>query len=183
MFLFELLLPRHRPEPPEELQRLLEAVGMEVRWDSESKKYRRPEVVRNTSGSSQSQRLPTAQTARHLIEVTPDVADARIFEDRLKHAYADGGFLVLTVKPSKMRSCEAELMRRFKLDKLSFDDLLFDALRVEAEELEIDWSTIESADGTDRSSPDWGCSPFGEYNPRQNPGLCAGFANIRHWRR
>jgi hypothetical protein len=46
-------------------------------------------------------------------------------------------------------------MRRFKLDKLSFDDLLFDALRAESEELEIDWSTIESADGMDRSSPDW----------------------------
>ena len=100
-------------------------------------------------------RLPTAQTGTRHIEVTPDVAEARIFEDRLKHAYADGGFLVLTVKPSKMRPCEAELLRRFKLDKVSFDDLLFDALRAEAEELEIDWSTIESADGTDRSSPDW----------------------------
>jgi len=142
------------PDHPE-LQRLLEAVGMETRWDAESKKYRRPEVVRTTSGSSQSQRLPTAQSARHHIEVTPDMAEARVFEDRLKHAYADGGFLVLMMKPSRMRSCEAELMRRFKLDKLSFDDLLFAALRVEAEELEIDWSTIESADGTDRSSPDW----------------------------
>ena len=46
------------------------------------------------------------------IEITPDVADARMFEDRLKHAYADGGFLVLTVKPSKMRSCEAEQEKR-----------------------------------------------------------------------
>ena len=142
------------PDHPE-LQRLLEAVGMEVRWDAEAKKYRRPELIRTTSGSSQSLRLPTAQTARHQIEVTPDVAEARIFEDRLKHAYADGGFVVLTVKPSKMRSCEAELMRRFKLRKISFDNLLFDALREEADELEIDWNTIESADGTDRSSPDW----------------------------
>src|SRR5205823_5533403 len=108
-------------------------VGMEVRWEAESRKYRRPEVIRNTSGSSQSQRRPTAQSARHHVEVTPDVAEARMFEDRLKHAYADGGFLVLTVKPSKMRSCEAELMRRFKLEKVSFDDLLFDALRAEAE--------------------------------------------------
>lgn len=142
------------PDHPE-LQRLLEAAGMEVRWDAQSKKYRRPEVIRTTSGSSQSQRLPTAQSARHHIEITPDVAEARMIEDRLKHAYADGGFLVLTVKPSKMRSCAAELMHRFKLEKVSFDDLLFDALRAESEELEIDWSTIENADGTDRSSPDW----------------------------
>ena len=143
------------PDPPE-LQRLLEAVGLEVRWDAERKMYRRPEVIRTTSGSSQSLRVPTAQSARHHIEVTPDVAEARIFEDRLKHAYADGGLLVLSVRPSKMRPCEAELMRRFELEKISFDELLFDALRAEAEELEIDWPTIEQgADGTDRSSPDW----------------------------
>jgi hypothetical protein len=78
-----------------------------------------------------------------------------MFEDRLKDAYAEGGFLVLTVKPSKMRACEAELLRRFKVEKVSFDDLLFDALRGEAEALEIDWATIEGADGTDRSSQDW----------------------------
>jgi hypothetical protein len=83
------------------------------------------------------------------------VAEARIFEDRLKHAYTDGGFLVLTVKPSKMRPCEAELMRRFKLKKLSFDDLLFEALRAEADEQDIDWAVIEQADGTDRTSFDW----------------------------
>ena len=142
------------PDHPE-LQRLLEAVGMEVRWDAENKKYHRPEVIRTTSGSSQSLRLPTAQSARHHVEVTPDVAEARIFEDRLKHAYTDGGFLVLTVKPSRMRSCEAELMRRFKLKKLSFDDLLFEALRAEADEQDIDWAVIEQADGTDRTSFDW----------------------------
>ena len=83
------------------------------------------------------------------------MAEARQFEERLKHAYADGGFLVLTVRPSRMRSCEAELLRRFELERVSFDDLLFDALREEAEELEIDWSIIEQADGTDRSSQDW----------------------------
>jgi hypothetical protein len=33
--------------------------------------------------------------------------------------------------------------------------LLFDALREEADELEIDWDTIQTADGTDRSSADW----------------------------
>lgn len=142
------------PDHPD-LQRLLEAVGLEVRWDAEAKKYRRPDVIRTTSGSSQSLRLPTAQTPRQRLEVTPDVAEARIFEDRLKHAYADGRFVVLTVRPSKMRACEAELMRRFKLHKISFDSLLFDALREEADELEIDWDTIEMADGTAPTSPDW----------------------------
>lgn len=138
-----------------ELQRLLEAVGLEVDWDAEAGKYRRPELIRTTSGSSQSLRMPTAQAARSHVEVTPDVAEARIFEDRLRHAYADSGFLVLTVRPSKMRACEAELARRFGLEKVSFDELLFAALRAEAEELEIDWATIEAADGAERGVTDW----------------------------
>jgi serine/threonine protein kinase len=142
------------PDRPE-LDGLLQRVGLDVRWDADSKKYRRRETtILVTSGSSMPKRRSTATSARH-IEVTPDVAEARQFEDRLRDGYAEGGFLVLTVRPSRMRPCEAELLRRFKLHKVSFDDLIFDALRAEAEELEIDWGTIESADGTDRSSTDW----------------------------
>jgi hypothetical protein len=54
-----------------------------------------------------------------------------------------------------MRPCEEELLRRFRLERVSFDDLLFDALRKEAEALEIEWNVIERADGADRSSQDW----------------------------
>ena len=46
-------------------------------------------------------------------------------------------------------------MRRFRLERVSFDDLLFDALREEAKELEVDWTIIEQADGMDDSSQDW----------------------------
>jgi hypothetical protein len=82
------------------------------------------------------------------------VADARTFEDRLQYAYSEGGFLVLTVRPSRMRWAEAELLRRFDLERISFDDIVFDALRAEAKELEVDWSVIEQADGADASSQD-----------------------------
>ena len=54
-----------------------------------------------------------------------------------------------------MRRCEDELLRRFKLQRVSFDEVLFDALRDEAKELDVDWSIIEQADGTERTSPDW----------------------------
>ncbi len=90
-----------------------------------------------------------------MIEVTPDVAEARSFEERLKHAYGDGGFLVLTVRPSRMRWAEAELLRRFDLERVSFDELLFDVLREEAKELDVDWAMIEQADGADTSGQDW----------------------------
>ena len=92
-------------------------------------------------------------TSTRKVEITPEVAEARQFEERLRHAYSDGGFLVLTVRPSRMRRCEDELLRRFRLERVSFDDLLFDALREEAKALEIDWAIIEQADGADHVEP------------------------------
>jgi serine/threonine protein kinase len=144
------------PDRPE-LDALLAKVGLDVHWNAETKRYQRREAaILTTSGSSVPKRHPTAKTARQpAIEITPEKAEARTFHERLKHAYADGGFLVLTVRPSRMRWAEAELLRRFALKRISFDDLLFDALREEAEELEVDWNIIEQADGTDPSSQDW----------------------------
>jgi serine/threonine protein kinase/predicted transcriptional regulator len=142
------------PDRPE-LDALLQKVGLDVRWDTETKRYQRPETaILFTSGSSVPRRHSTATSARPVV-VTPDVADARSFEERLQHAYKDGGFLVLTVRPSRMRWAEAELLRRFDLERVSFDDLLFDALREEARELEVAWSIIEQADGADPGSQDW----------------------------
>jgi serine/threonine protein kinase len=137
------------------LDALLDKVGLGVRWDTDGKQYRRREQTPvHTSGSSIPRRRSTAQAAR-LVEVTPDRAEARAFQDRLKRAYAEGGFLVLTVRPSRMRFAEQELLRRFDLERVSFDDLLFDALRHEAQEIEADWSIVEQADAADPSSQDW----------------------------
>ncbi len=142
------------PDRPE-LDALLQNVGLDVRWDTETRLYQRREAaILYTSGSSAPVRRSTATSARH-IEITPDVAEARAFEERLQHAYTDGGFLVLAVRPSRMRWAEAELLRRFDLERVSFDDLFFDVLREEAKELEVDWTMIEQADGADRFSQDW----------------------------
>lgn len=142
------------PDRPE-LDALLHKVGLDVRWDAEAKLYQRREPgILVTSGSSIPRRRPTATSARHA-EVTPDMADARAFQERLQHAYKDGGFLVLTVRPSRMRFAEQELMRRFDLERVSFDDLLVDLLREEARELEVDWSYVEEADGAQPASVAW----------------------------
>jgi serine/threonine protein kinase len=144
------------PDRPE-LDARLAKVGLDVRWHTDSKRYQRREAsILFTSGSSVPNRRSTAKSVRRPgTEITPDVAEARTFEDRLKHTYAEGGFLVLTVRPSRMPWAEAELLRRFLLQRVSFDDLLFDALRDGAKELEVDWSYIEEADGTDPSSQGW----------------------------
>ena len=137
------------------LDELLRKVGIEVRWNPDTKLYQRREVaVLHTSGSSIPRRISTATSTRH-VEITPDIAEARAFEERLKHAHKDGGFLVLTVRPSRMRRTESELLRRFELERVSFDQLLFDVLREEANNLEVDWSIVEQADGTNTSSQDW----------------------------
>jgi len=142
------------PDRPE-LDELLRRVGLDVRWNPETTTYHRQKLpVTFTSGSSMPRRRSTATSTRQ-VEITPDVADARQFEERLTHAHDEGGFLVLTVRPSRMRACESELMRRFDLQKVSFDDLLFESLRTEAQELDVDWSIIEKADGADRGSQDW----------------------------
>jgi hypothetical protein len=142
------------PDRPE-LDSLLERVGLDVRWNPETTTYhrRQPSQV-FTSGSSMPRRRPTATTARQG-EITPDVAEARQFEERLNHAYAEGGFLVLTVRPSRMRACERELCRRFNVKRISFDELVFAALKAEANEHDIDWRVIEKADGAKRESQDW----------------------------
>ena len=149
--------PEAEPLPNRpELDEFLHRVGLDVRWNTETRAYFivKEAAILVTSGSSMSERHSTATSTRH-VEVTPDIAEARQFEERLRDAYSEGGFLVLTVRPSRMRRCEDELLRRFRLQRVSFDDLLFDALREEAKDLEVDWTIIEHADGRDHSSQDW----------------------------
>ncbi len=126
--------PEAEPLPGRpELDELLRNVGLDVRWHPETTTYhRRVASILVTSGSSIPKRRTTATSTRK-VEVTPEIAEGRQFEERLRHAYGDGGFLVLTVRPSRMRPCEKELMRRFRLERVSFDDLLFDAFRQEAD--------------------------------------------------
>jgi serine/threonine protein kinase len=137
------------------LQSLLMQVGMDVEWDAETKLYRRRvSGTHTTSGSSIPERLVTAKHPRS-IEITPDRAEARAFQERLQHAYMEGGFLALTVRPSRMRFAERELTERFTLKRVSFDQLMIDALRSEAAELEVDWSYLEEADGSGSASLAW----------------------------
>ena len=60
------------------------------------------------------------------VEQVDETVQARADEDRLQHAFRGGGFLVLTVKPSRMRDCERELLHRFSLENINkaFDVLV-----------------------------------------------------------
>ena len=58
-----------------------------------------------TSGSESAQRLPTVNGPSQVIEITPEIADARQFEERLQRALKDGSFLVLLVHPEVLPAC------------------------------------------------------------------------------
>lgn len=145
------------PTDPKELERMLNQVGLDVRWDADKEVFRRREArVLVTSGSSIGRRRDTATSTRHVDSSSPETVEARQTEDRLQHAFRDGGFLVLTVKPSYLRSCEQNLLRRFpELERVSFDDLLFEQLRVKSEEYEFAWSDLYETDAEGQRSEDW----------------------------
>jgi len=51
------------------------------------------------------------------------------------------------LKPSYLRPCERNLLHRFpELERVSFDDLLFEQLRTKSEEYEFPWSDLYEAD-------------------------------------
>ena len=132
------------PDPPL-LDALLQEVGLDLVWDEGAGVYRRP-ASQDTTGSSMPQRHSTAASARRPT-VTPYVAEARLFEERLQHAYRDGAFLVLSVRPSQLRRCEAELLHRFHVLRYSCDRLLLTHLHQQATRLRIDWQVVREADG------------------------------------
>ena len=145
------------PSDPKQLELMLQKVGIDVRWESDAEVFRRREAkILVTSGSSIGSRRDTATSTRHVDSTSPETAEARQTEDRLQHAYRDGGFLVLTVKPSYLRPCERNLLHRFpELERVSFDDLLFEQLRAKSEEYEFPWSDLYEADSEGTNTEDW----------------------------
>ncbi|QDT95269.1 BREX system serine/threonine kinase PglW [Gimesia aquarii] len=145
------------PTDPKELELMLRKVGIDVRWESDSEVFRRREAkILVTSGSSIGSRRDTATSTRHVDSTSPETVEARQTEDRLQHAYRDGGFLVLTVKPSYLRPCEHNLVHRFpELERVSFDDLLFEQLRAKSKEYEFPWSDLYEADSEGTNTDDW----------------------------
>jgi len=144
------------PNDPRELEQMLQSVGIDIQWDSEKHVFRRREArILMTSGSSLGRRRSTATSTRHIDSTAPETVQARADEDRLQHTYRAGGFLVVTVKPSRMRDCERELLHRFALEKVSFDDLLFEQLHAKSTEYEFPWSDICEADTESHNSDDW----------------------------
>ena len=89
-------------------------------------------------------------------EASAPEIEAQKLEDRLAYAHKAGGFLVLTVEPRLAHHVEAELLRRFGRQRLSFETLMLKALRQQAEAMKVNWNLVLAADGAAPTSTDWG---------------------------
>jgi serine/threonine protein kinase len=148
------------PERPD-LDRLLEEVGLELIWSPEAAKGKgayRPRFHDTESGLSSSTHHPRFQTrlaSAAPIEVDPDIADAQVFEQKLRRSHNEGGSLTLTVAPRDLQRADEELVRRFKLDRRNVDDMLIRAMREFARENQVDWNVVLRADAEPAESADW----------------------------
>ena len=140
------------PDRPE-LDDLLREAGLDVTWDATTTTYRRPdESPLATSGSSRL--LTTGSGSSHgrrrpRKAVTPEVAEARQFEERLRYALRDGG----VPRPDRpaQRRCRLRAgdccggSRSWRGSRST--SCCSKHLRAKAAELEVDWQVVREADG------------------------------------
>ncbi|MEO5354349.1 MAG: BREX system serine/threonine kinase PglW [Magnetococcus sp. XQGC-1] len=89
--------------------------------------------------------------------VSPELADARAFQQRLEKAAREGTFLALRVPPRHAERMEQRLRERFGVTVKSMDLLILEALRAVAREKRISrWEVILEADGDSPESRNWG---------------------------
>lgn len=140
------------------LDELLQAAGFDVEWDATREnggyvsRVRGPESV--TSGSDSVSRLPTAIEPLADEAITPEIADARQFEERLQRSVQDGSFLALLVNPKYYQRASAELCERFPVELVDFEGLFLDALREVAEKAKVNWDLVLKTDATPHAG-DW----------------------------
>jgi hypothetical protein len=136
------------------LDELLRLAGVDFQWDDTARQgsggyvSRFRDTAAITSGSAFAPRLPTVNGPAKAIEITPEIADARQFEERLQRALKDGSFLVLLVHPKYYQRACNELCGRFPLTLIDFEALFIKALREVAEKARVNWDLVLKTDAT-----------------------------------
>jgi serine/threonine protein kinase len=142
------------------LDELLRVAGFDFQWDATARQgaggyvsqWRDTAAI--TTGSECAPRLPTVHGPAPAIEITPEIADARQFEERLQRALKDGAFLVLLVHPKYYQRARDELCSRFALTLIDFEALFLKALREVAEQARVNWDLVLKTDATPHAG-DW----------------------------
>ncbi len=149
------------PDRPQ-LDTLLQSAGFDFEWDSNGKGggcyvARIRDVVSITSGSESISRVPTssgsATTNQAPQEITPEIADARQFEERLERGIKEGSFLALIVNPKCYQRAVSELQNRFSIEVVDIEGLIVDTLRDVASKGNAKWEALVNADAKPGSEP------------------------------
>jgi serine/threonine protein kinase len=147
------------PDRPR-LDELLAAAGPELAWSPDAlggqggyvSSARDPTSI--STASTPPPRLPTTPGRDPREPVTPEEADARQFEEKLRRSLKEGAFLTLLVPPRAYQQARRELERRFPLHAVDGDRLIIDALREAAAKARIDWPLVLRTDATPHNG-DW----------------------------
>jgi len=140
------------------LDSMLAELELDLQWSYEQAAYCYPlrEGESVLSSSTHHRRFPTQLAGvTTAVEVPPEIADARVFENKLRRANEEGAFLALTVRPQEVLDAEKELIRRFDLERRSLDELLIHAMRVQAQAAKVNWDVVLRADRAAPDSQDW----------------------------
>ncbi len=151
--------PESEPLPDRtELDKLLESVGLGFVWDpsiSPRGAYKLPtrDPLVSSQGTSQLNTShldlsdPTAQ-------ITPDVAEARQFDERLERGLAAGTFIAMTVEPRGYERAVKRLTARFPIQVIDIESQILRTLKQVAESKKVKWERVLQADA-ERGSEDW----------------------------
>jgi serine/threonine protein kinase len=138
---------------------LLEEAGIDLRWDPTAKGvggYVGPshELYTVSTTSKVHSRQGTGFAPHEGVELSPEIVDARQFEERLQHGIKDGSFYTLLVAPKYYdRACQ-ELTGRFPVELVDFEGLFIDALRDAAANAKVKWDLVVQTDAKPNEG-DW----------------------------
>ncbi len=140
------------------LDQHLEAAGYDFTWNTTIEgaggySSHSRDNVSITSGSESVSRLATSTGPQLLNEITPEIADAREFEERLARAVKEGAFLALVVHPKYYERAAEELGKRFPIELVDVEGLILDALRDVVNKAGAKWDAVVNADATPGSEP------------------------------
>lgn len=82
-------------------------------------------------------------------------AAARRFDERLRAAVEQGGFLLLTVPPKYLARAERELVRQYDVRPWSVERSLLDAMKAKAASGRVAWDVVIRADAEPHGSVAW----------------------------
>lgn len=145
------------------LDQLLDELGLDLKWQPAAASgigafcYPDSDTTGYTS-STHHVRFQTrlgAAPATGVVEVKPEIADARVFEGKLLRANDEGAFLALLTSPRQLIRAEEELLRRFDLNYHNLDEILIREMQAQAVAAGVDWKLVLQADAAPTESQDW----------------------------